>query len=263
MRPILWLLSLLAAGPVLGQSVSGDLTVVPQGSYGRGRTTDFSIMASSAVRGIAYLDLLIPDFGFVAPRGSPLLQAGALLEKRAVSITGATADLAVAPGGPFGPSTDENVYQIDFMGAPVNGPGELFRLSVFHRIDVFGGETMGPVDGSGPIVFVRQALDSDGMPVPLTTASLPVRYDFRRFGDLNHDRRLDLADVTILLRAAAGLVALDDAMSWYADLSPTSADGRPMQNGRYLGDGRIDLSDVITGLRVITGLWDSWWPDRL
>jgi hypothetical protein len=36
-----------------------------------------------------------------------------------------------------------------------------------------------------------------------------------------------------------------------------------MKNGRIIGDGKVDLADVIQGLRVVTGYWKYWWPDKL
>jgi hypothetical protein len=141
----------------------------------------------------------------------------------------------------------------------ISGSTELYRNGLLVQLNTgLGSGTL-----TAPLLDFQDATDTKKQPVTLISETAPTAFDFRLFGDVNADQRLDLADVILILRVALDLVKLDSASLWYADLSPTSPDGKVMESGRFLGDGKLDLRDVQTALRVVTGNPPPWWPDPL
>jgi hypothetical protein len=79
------------------------------------------------------------------------------------------------------------------------------------------------------------------LPVPYAQAS-PLK------GDVNGDGRVDLGDVILTLRIAAGLTTANQEQLDAADVSPYPG------VGRIVGDGLVQVSDAVRLLRFVVGL---------
>jgi hypothetical protein len=79
---------------------------------------------------------------------------------------------------------------------------------------------------------------------------LPVPYAQARplKGDVNGDGRVDLGDVILTLRIAAGLTTANQEQLDAADVSPYPG------VGRIVGDGLVQVSDAVRLLRFVVGL---------
>lgn len=280
---------------ITGIPEDADLYDVPHGMVLRGRLMSFSVMLGPHVRRLSSIRLRVGEPADVvgyentppgslpalpisrvsnnqgivlaAPRGSVLLSAGALLKNAPPAIAGRVFEGETLPYQGTTTSGDYSsglTYDILFVD-PMSGPGELFTFEAYVPLTALAPanpHTVSSVTYASPDLTVESANDPDGNAVALKTYSAPVASDIRPFGDVNGDGRLTQADAILILRSIVGLSSLVGAQTWYADIQPCSIDGRPLGNGRYLGDGSVNLKDARRILEVITGLWRGWWPDQ-
>jgi hypothetical protein len=77
-------------------------------------------------------------------------------------------------------------------------------------------------------------------------------------GDMNDDNAVDVTDAILALKASLGLIVLTDTQQFAADIAP-----RPGTGGRAVGDGQVDVADVVKVLRRAVEVWwrrDADWP---
>jgi hypothetical protein len=75
-------------------------------------------------------------------------------------------------------------------------------------------------------------------------------------GDLNNEGSVTVADALLALRGSLGLISLSDAQQFAADLVPSQG-----INGRPVGDGQVEVADVVHILKRAVGLVpDAQWP---
>jgi hypothetical protein len=265
---------------------------LPHGSYFRGEYVEFSVLVDQSVQDLksfsVRFDTYDTPFYLTVPKSEGYFrQLPSINFQMTLPDVHGTGSISTSPGqyefpeayanlAFFGVERDPNAivvnqltgkiatlinfhYQVDSPGA-INGPGELYRNGLFVRLDApleFG-------QSDEPHVTFTDAVDTSGKPVALIAKTLPTTYVYRLFGDINGDDKVDLADVSLILKAAVGVTPFtSDYENWYADVHPTSPDGKIMASGRFLGDGQITLADALTTLKVALGMKIGWWPDRL
>lgn len=73
------------------------------------------------------------------------------------------------------------------------------------------------------------------------------------WGDISGDGKINIADATLALRIAVGLVSPTEKQIQAGDVAP-----KPGTGGRAFGDGMIRINDVVRILRRIVGLEQTW-----
>jgi hypothetical protein len=74
------------------------------------------------------------------------------------------------------------------------------------------------------------------------------------------DGRVDIVDVVLLLRVAAGLDTPSERTALMGDIAPTTIHGGV---STALGNGTIDVADLVLALRAAVGLTRLEWPLRM
>lgn len=268
--------------PAFGQEKAPDLLIVPLGTLMRGKPTQFAILLDKTVTDLGYAHLIIsfpssfsneatnnccetyPNYT-VALKDQWIISPGKLVIPSAADWVSTTASEQSQTGPFFSPgnSIPSGAGFTSNFKPSIDGPGELATFTAYSAPSYrdFTKALFGTTQTKSG--FTAEFKDSQNFKMYLSIQAAPMKYDFRLFGDLNRDNTLNLLDISIMIRSIVGMIDLSDAETWYADLSPASKDGLPLNNGRYLGDGRIDVSDVTQALRVITNSWKFWWPDSL
>jgi hypothetical protein len=127
--------------------------------------------------------------------------------------------------------------------------GESQKFTVTPASDVSWGTTKGTIDQNGvytapaviaadttATVFAFAADDSFNLQA---TVTLLAEAGAVTFGDVNGDKKVNVADATLLLRAAVGLVTLNADQKKAGDVN---------------GDGKLNVSDATLALRFAVGL---------
>jgi hypothetical protein len=280
MKNVLIGLMLLASLPTFAQNKAPDLLIVPQGTLMRAKPTEFLVFLDKTVTDLGYASIRLSSPSsfanlatgkcceyyptlMVAEKDQWLVSPG-ILSLSVISDWSSPVAITKSDSGPFfasnGSIPSEATFKSTFKPS-LDGPGELATFTAYSTptYQGFTKAIYGTSQRDG--FYTAEFRDSENFKMFLSVSSAPVSYDFRLFGDLNRDNTFNLLDVSLLLRAVTKTIVLNEAETWYADLAPASKDGQPLKNGRYLGDGRIDISDVTQALRVITGYWKFWWPD--
>jgi len=111
-------------------------------------------------------------------------------------------------------------------------------VSQSKRVSVTPGSTVNDVN------FALVADDA-------TSSDVDEGEDGADAGDVNGDETISTADVVTVLKAAIQAVQADPTLLARADVSPKHKDGA-------VGDGVVDLGDVIRLLRALIGLEEVW-----
>ncbi|HEY3281356.1 MAG TPA: hypothetical protein VGN26_03715 [Armatimonadota bacterium] len=102
------------------------------------------------------------------------------------------------------------------------------------------------------------AADAQGAPVELTPVSpgFVVKREYIDYGNVNDDYDVDIKDVVLMLKAIIGQEELSEDAKKAADVAPPHGDGT-------VGDGRVNVQDVLSVLKKVAGLAPRPWPEGL
>jgi hypothetical protein len=263
MRRLLSVFVLLIPCGISQAQLRPDIVAVPQGMDLRGRIMPIRFILDKTVQRLGSITFICDTSAFSLffvseELGGPMLHPGEILSAQSPVFS----DRA-------GPGTDPvkkifirgQGFVAGFDQINASGPGEIASLSIFQNTDLIGQDYYNTKEVQ--LLFGITASDTDGIPMKLTLEPHPLHIpaDLRLFGDVNRDGKFDLGDVILCLRRVVGLMDLDEASLYYADLFPASKTGVLMPNGRLIGDGVVTSADVIQMLRIVTGYWKYWWPD--
>jgi len=120
------------------------------------------------------------------------------------------------------------------------------------------GQTYFPTETSGTFSQALTFSNEKNYPVLVTASdtqgnsvTVTRNINFVRLGDQDGSGSIDLADVLKAYKISQGVEQTTEADISHCDVAPLDADGRP------LGNGIIDLGDVIILLRYLVGI-RSW-----
>ncbi|WP_052263371.1 Ig-like domain-containing protein [Geobacter pickeringii] len=179
---------------------------------------------STAVQITVFNDTIAPTVAITAPASSS-------------TVTGSVKVTATA-------TDNVGVSKVEFY---INGA---LRASAIASPYTYTWDTTKEVNGTSAVMV--KAYDAAGnvssQSASVTVSNVKIA---RKKGDVNNDGVVNVADAIMLLKQVTSGAPLTTDMATYGDVAPLDSTGKPV------GDGKVDISDVILVLRYAVGLV-SW-----